>query len=177
MTASRTIILMGLRGAGKSTIGAAVAKAAGWPRVEIDDLAAARLAARDAGDAIRTRGLPAFREAESAALGEALAASSPCVICLGGGTPTAPGAADMLRAARTHATIVYLRATPTTLRHRLAATDLSSRPSLTGRHPLDEVDEVFAARDTLYRELTGEVIEVDQLGEEAIVIRVMQLAS
>ena len=168
---------MGLRGAGKSTIGAALAKASGLPCVEIDGLAAARLAARDAGEAIRTHGLPAFREAESAALSEALAASSPRAICLGGGTPTAPGAADMLRAARTHAIIVYLRATPATLRHRLAATDLSSRPSLTGRHPLDEIDEVFAARDPLYRELAGEVIEVDELGQEAIVARAMQLAS
>ena len=177
MTASRTITLMGLRGAGKSTVGAALARALGLPCVEIDDLACTRLAARDAGAAIRTHGLDAFRLAESSVLGEALATPSPCVICLGGGTPTAPGAADTLRAARTRMAIVYLRATPATLRRRLAATDLSSRPSLTGRHPLDEIDEVFAARDPLYRELATEVIEVDQLGQEAIVIRAMQLAS
>lgn len=171
------IILMGLRAAGKSTVGAVVARRAGLRLVEIDDRAARRMNAPDAATAIRRDGLPAFREAEAACLQAALTEQGGSVICLGGGTPTAPGAADLLRAARTRMAIVYLRATPATLRRRLAATDLSSRPSLTGRHPLDEIDEVFAARDPLYRELATETIEVDELGQEAIVARAMQLAS
>ncbi len=170
------IILMGLRAAGKSTVGAVVARRAGLLLVEIDDRAARRMNAPDAATAIRRDGLPAFREAEAACLEAALTEQGGSVICLGGGTPTAPGAADQLRAACPPARLVYLRATPATLRRRLESTDLSTRPSLTGKHPLEEIGAVFAERDPLYLALADTVIDIDDLGVDEVVGRVIAIA-
>lgn len=153
---------MGLRGSGKSTVGRALARARGAPFVDLDDLTAAALHAATPGEAFRASGEAAFREAEARALGVVFG-RSPCVIALGGGTPTAPGAADLLRAARAGrmAFIVYLRASAAALRARLAHDDPAARPSLTGRGTLEEIEQVAAARGPLYASLADLTIDTD----------------
>lgn len=187
------LLLIGLRGSGKSTLGKLVAE-----RLTANDFAATfadldravleHLGCATVAEAWNTLGEPAFRAAETACLRECLynAHNTPgtrTILALGGGTPTAPGAAEILCDARdTHrATIVYLRAQPDTLRARLQATD-PNRPSLTGNTSstgsLDEIDAVFAARDPLYRELSSEVIEiVRDTTIDALVDRLVQLAT
>lgn len=156
------LLLIGLRASGKSTLGAALARALARPFIDLDDRTAQALGAPDAARAWAAHGEPAFRAAETGALRDALRGPR-AVIALGGGTPTAPGAADLLRAAcaaRT-ARIVYLAAPPALLRARLARTDLATRPPLTPRGTLDEIDAVHAARDPLYRALASRTIELD----------------
>ncbi len=123
-----------------------------------------------AGDAIRQFGLEEFRAAETRALTRLLevrARRRPFVLALGGGTPTAPGAAELLRGVRAQdrAQILYLRANVTTLKARLKA-EISSgaadRPSITGADPVKEVSELFKARDPLYRELADNEIDAEQ---------------
>ncbi len=161
------IVLMGLRASGKSTVGALLAGRLGVAFVDLDDrtLQALRRAhpAMNFGavaDAWRALGETAFRVAERDALRAALAEGR-IVLALGGGTPTAPGAPALLEAAkRAGAEIFYLRAEPALLRQRLAASgEAASRPSLTGRGTLEEIEEVFAARDPLYRSLR--TVEID----------------
>ena len=100
------------------------------------------------------------------------------VVALGGGTPTAPGAADLLRTARDarRAIIVYLTAEADTLRTRLAAGDMADRPSLTGADPRAEIEAVLARRDPLYRDLATEVIETDSMGVEEVAGALARLA-
>lgn len=162
------VILIGLRGAGKSTAGAALARRAGLPFIDLDDRTAAALGHPTAAAAFEA-GEPAFRAAEAASLRAVLAGPS-AVLALGGGTPTAPGAADLIRAARAsgHARTLYLRASPATLRARLAATDLAARPSLTGTHALDEIGTIFTARDARYSELADTIIETDRLTPDTL---------
>ncbi len=162
MTAAAfNILLIGLRGAGKSTIGRIVAESTGREFVDLDDVTAALLGCRTPGEAFAAHGESVFRVAEYRALINA-AAISGRVIALGGGTPTAPGAGQILEDERRagRAVIVYLRAMPHDLRARLSATDVSSRPSLTGAGTLEEIESVFAARDPLYRRLATHVIDV-----------------
>lgn len=163
------ILLMGLRASGKSTLGAMLATRLGRPFVDLDDVTAARLGCVDVPEAWARHGPAAFRDAEAEALRDVLEHTGQ-IVALGGGTPTAPGAADMLRNAISsqQARLVYLRATPSTLRGRLEQTDLSRRPSLTGSGVVDEVQRVFEERDPLYRSLASEVIEVDGLREEEL---------
>lgn len=158
-----SLVLMGLRGSGKSTLGRAVADRLGRPCIDLDDRTVEALGATSVAEAWRTLGETAFRAAESRVLREVLSAPGSAIVSLGGGTPTAPGAADLLRevAGRGRAIIVYLHARPETLRARLGQTGVADRPSLTGRGTIGEIDEVYAARDGLYRAIATRVVEVD----------------
>ncbi len=156
------LILIGLRGSGKTTVGRIVAQRLGREFVDLDDETAQDLGATSVAPAWRAHGEPEFRQAEGRALREVLR-SDGRVIALGGGTPTAPGAESMLRDAQAagRVRIVYLWAPAAALRDRLAATDLSERPALMGASPLSEVEQVLAQRDALYRSLADVVLVTD----------------
>ncbi len=164
-----TIYLMGLRGSGKSTVGRLLAMRLAGDFVDLDDLTPGVLGSATAADALRQHGEPAFRQAERKALDDprVLAAA---VVALGGGTPTAPGAQGELqaRAARGDR-LIYLCASPATLRKNLAKTDVTTRPSLTGAHPLDEIEVVLKRRDPIFRALAATIIEIDEMTPEQVV--------
>jgi len=157
------LVLLGLRGAGKSTLGRALASREGLRFLDLDHVAAAFLGHDSVAAAWAAMGEPAFRDAESRALA-AVFHDDNQIIALGGGTPTAPGAADMIRraAAENRAVVVYLRCTPELLRSRMLAASeaaMHERPSLTGADPLAEIEVVFAQRDPLYRALATRTLE------------------
>lgn len=157
---------MGLRGSGKSTLGPLLAERLRCVFFDLDDLTARRLHSVTAAQAWHRHGEPAFRAAEAAELGTLLEAGrntpAPRVIALGGGTPTAPGAAELIRAgtANGQTRVVYLRATPAQLTERLRTTTLTDRPTLTGRGTLEEITEVFAKRDPLYAQLASHTLHL-----------------
>lgn len=157
-----TIGLMGLRGSGKSTIGPTVAIRVGLPFKDLDPLTLAWNRVRTVRDVVDTRGWPAFRDMEHAALERVLGGET-CVLALGGGTPTHLPCRKLMKAwQRTHALwLVYLRAQPETLVPRISRSD--NRPSLTGADPLKEFGRVFDERDPVYRALADHVIECDGL--------------
>lgn len=166
-------MLIGLRCAGKSLVGARLAERLGRCFVELDAVTCGLLGARSAGEALASAGVAAFRAAETEALRLVLGVPGR-VVALGGGTPTAPGAADLLRRARADgtATVVYLRLPPGTLRRRLAATDLADRPSVTGLGTIEEVDRLLAERDPLYASLASLTIAADGLSPEEAADRI-----
>jgi len=175
MAPPRHLILMGLRGSGKTTLGRSLAARLQLPFIDLDARTRALLGVATVRQAFDTRGEPAFREAETQALRAALG-EPPAVIALGGGTPTAPGAAELLREAieDSRAHLVYLRAQPATLRARLARDD-PDRPSLTGADALDEMDAVSAARDPGYRELATAILETDEMKPDEILDAIVRL--
>jgi shikimate kinase len=158
------LLLIGLRGAGKSVCGAAAAARLGLTFVDLDALVAAELGASGVAAAWHEAGEGPFREAEVAVLRRVLARDGLVVAC-GGGTPTAPGAAQAIRAERSagRARVVYLRASAPTLAARLRVTDLLGRPSLTGAGTLEEVPAVLAQRDGPYLGAADLVIQTDAL--------------
>ncbi|GIK19174.1 MAG: shikimate kinase [Leptolyngbya sp. PLA2] len=166
-----SILLIGLRGSGKSALGPRLAERLGRPFIDLDAVTVTYLGEGTLRELWERHGEVRFRQAEYRALvNQAFPRTNPGpVVALGGGTPTAPGAADFLRNARARGMgrIVYLRAAPATLRARLAGADNADRPSLTGADPLAEIEAVHAARDPLYRELADAVVEVDGLNEAA----------
>jgi len=163
------VLLMGLRGSGKSTLGRALAARCDRDFVDLDVITLSLLGASSATQAWQTHGEAAFRRAEVIALARALTRDGQ-VIALGGGTPTAPGAAALLQEARAagRSHLVYLKASVATLQARLEEQGPTDRPSLTGADPVQEVVAVLAAREPLYLQLADEVISVDGAGESAI---------
>jgi shikimate kinase len=173
---NRHVILIGLRASGKSTLAPALASRLGIPSIDLDPLVAQVLGCGSVREAFESRGVDAFRAAEAKLLRELLESLTASVVSLGGGTPTAPGAAELLEAAAAGgAKVLYLRATPATLQARLSKTDLASRPSLTGAGTLEEVNHLFEQRDPLYRGLATDVIEVDALGLEELLRDVLAI--
>ena len=85
----KPLVLVGHRGAGKTTIGRAVARALGRPFVDLDE-DIERLAGRAVGDVLEGLGDEAFRQVEAELLVRALARPG-VVVAAGGGTVIAPG--------------------------------------------------------------------------------------
>lgn len=145
---------MGLRASGKTTLGRAAAAALGAGFVDLDDRTRALLGAASVREAFTTVGEARFRDAEAKALAAALREPAQ-VIALGGGTPTAPGAADALRAARGtgRAFVVFLDPPLGVLAERLSSEN-GDRPSLTGLGVVQEIRLVAEARRPIYAALT-----------------------
>lgn len=158
-----TLVLMGLRGSGKSTVGRAAAERWGVGFVDLDDRTLARLrgahGVNTIAEAFTVLGEPVFRRAECAALEDVLGEGG--VIALGGGTPMAPGASELLRTSG--ALLVYLHLDPEALRERIRAEIDHRRPALrSGGDAVGEIKEVYAERDPLYRLLAQAILEADQ---------------
>jgi shikimate kinase len=118
------VVLCGLSGAGKSTVGPLVAKRLRRPFVDID-----RAIEAEAGASVREifarDGEPAFRARERVAVAAALAAAVPAVIALGGGALED----DATLAATLRHTLVFLDAPVAVLVPRIGGSD---RPLLAG---------------------------------------------
>ncbi|MEM7755334.1 MAG: shikimate kinase [Planctomycetota bacterium] len=156
----KTLVLIGLRVSGKTTLGKRIAEDLSRSFVDLDDRVAEYFRVDASGEAIETHGLEAFRAAETLCLIKALEEPG-IVLSLGGGTPTAPGAADAIRKAP-HTVVAYLHARPQTLAARLTAIGSASRPSLTGKDPANEFNEIYAERDPIYADLADEIIDADE---------------
>jgi shikimate kinase len=171
------VVLMGLRASGKSTLGRALADVLRRFFVDLDDVTAIELDVKSPAEGLQKFGEPAFRAAEVRALAKVLGRNDR-VIALGGGTPTAPGAREMLAKEQDagKALLVYLRASAETLRARLDATDLSTRPALLGSDPLLEIEALLERRDAAYVALADETIEVDDLTSEDVLARLLVVA-
>lgn len=156
------LVLLGLRASGKTELGRRTAALAHGPFVDLDDLTPRQLGESTLAEAWNRHGQTEFRKAEAAALREVLGTDGQ-IIALGGGTPTAPGCAALLRAhaADRRALLVYLHAPPSVLRQRMAAANNVHRPSLTGADPLAEIEAVYASRDPLYRDLAQTVMDTE----------------
>lgn len=176
--AERTVLLMGLRGSGKTTLGRWLAETLGRGFVDLDDVTVARLGGTTVTEVWRRVGESGFREAEAEVLAEVLARDvvDGQLIALGGGTPMAPGADALIKkAANAGACVVYLRASPESLRARLEASDITDRPSLTDASTLDEIEAVFDQRDELYTNLASVVLDTDDLDELSMHARLRDL--
>ncbi len=115
----RSVFLVGFMGAGKTSVGRLLAELLGWPFVDLDDRIEAR-ERRKIADIFHDSGEPAFRAAETAALGALLSEIDrrPAVVALGGGAFVQPENANLLR--QNGARVVFLDAELDELRRRCA---------------------------------------------------------
>ena len=164
------IVLIGLRGSGKTTLGRLLATALSSGFIDLDERTRARTGHASVSAAFRTIGEPAFRAAESAALEEALATAPPrTVIALGGGTPTAPGAHALLEraAAEGRIRIALLDAPPAVLGARLNAAP-GDRPLLMGADFAEEAALLAARRMPVYRGLAAATVDTSKPTDQAL---------
>jgi shikimate kinase len=159
--------LVGLRGAGKSTVAGELARALGLPVADLDARIVER-ARKPIPRIFAEDGEERFRELESDELEVALAAGG--VLAPGGGIVTRDRNRDALR--RSGAFVVYLAARPETLAARVAADVANVRPALVAGGPLAEARALLAAREPRYRELAHLTVETDELSPVAVSERI-----
>ena len=169
-----SILLVGYRGSGKSTIGRKLADRL-WKRfVDLDDLIVER-AGKSIREIFEQDGEPAFREIEHQVLGETLLLEDQ-VIAAGGGVILRE---DNRRAINDAAhRVIYLKCDPDVLAERIAADPVSasSRPPLTpGRSSADEVAAVLAEREPLYRDVMDGELDVTHLSPEDAVVYIVRM--
>lgn len=139
------IALLGLRGAGKSTVGRALALALEVPFVELDRRVE-ELAGLPLAQVFELHGSAGFRRLEAEALERVLAEGERLVLATGGSIVTS--AETFARLRRTCHT-VWLRARPEEHLERVAAQ--GDRRPMAGRpRALDELKELLAEREPLY---------------------------
>lgn len=143
---SRTqrIALVGLRGAGKTTLGAALAKARNVPFFELDR-EIERLSGTSLGAVLELYGQQAYRRYELQALQELLAAHPRFVVATGGSLVSETATYELLlRSCFT----VWVRTTPEEhMRRVVAQGDL--RP-MSGSQPMDDLRRILEERSELY---------------------------
>ena len=123
----RHLVLVGLMGAGKTTVGAACATRLARPFVDTDDVVEANTGMTVA-ELFAHEGEARFRELERQAVVDACATPAPAVIACGGGAVVD---ADNRRLLHRVGFVVWLQAAPATLMARVKTG--SGRPLLEGR--------------------------------------------
>ena len=176
MASPPLLLLAGLRCSGKTTLGAAVAARLGVAFQDLDTLVLARLEARSVTEAWQVHGEAGWRQAEAEALAAHITSGTSGVLSLGGGTPTAPGAAACIRSAQAmgHATLALLDPGEDELARRLHA-GRGDRPKL-GADAAEEVARLRAGRLPLYRSMADALIDT-RLPESDCVTRLAELLS
>lgn len=138
------IVLVGLPGAGKSTVGRRAAAELGVGFVDLDELVTTE-AGLSLPDLIARDGEGQFRERERDAMLRTLA-GPPAVIASGGGWGAQPG---NLEGVQGKGVVVYLAVGPAAAARRLG--DATGRPILAGGPLLERLSELHGRRGKYYR--------------------------
>ena len=126
---SRPIFLVGMPGAGKSTIGRKLSQALNRPFLDLDDILEEK-EGRPIREIFSTQGETYFRQAETSALREITGQVSGSIIATGGGAPCFHGNMDFMNQ---HGTTIYLKAPVNVLVDRLTGHGREQRPLVAGK--------------------------------------------
>lgn len=149
------IVLVGLMGSGKTTVGRKLANAIGRRFVDADDELEVR-SGRPIADWFEKDGEDGFRRAEAELLADLLAEDEPMVLGSGGGVVVSEANRQRLRS--DDVIVVYLHGTPAFLASRSLAEP--HRPLLAGADPREVLTEHHRVRDPRYREVADLVVEI-----------------
>ncbi len=162
------LALVGLMGAGKTTVGAEVARRLARELVDVDELIE-RTSGATVRELFAEEGEAAFRERERAAVAEVCAASEPLVIAPGGGAVLDP---DTRKRLRERAVVVWLDASPATLAARVESCD--ERPLLARGAPEQTLRRLASLRAPAYEAAADRKIVTDRASVTDVADRVLE---
>jgi XRE family aerobic/anaerobic benzoate catabolism transcriptional regulator len=148
----RRIALLGLRGAGKSTLGVRLARKLRVPFIELDREIEA-MAGTSLNEIFLLYGQAGFRRYERAALERVLREHRDAVIATGGSLVSEPGTFDLLLA---NATTIWLKAPPAEHMTRVVAQG-DMRPMSGNREAMADLKRILASRERLYARADAQV--------------------
>jgi len=149
------VLLVGMMGTGKTTVGAALAACTGWPYLD-NDVLLERTSGSSAQDLLASQGEAALRTAESQVL--TLVLGMPGDLIAGVAAGVVLSAADRARLRDSPAHVVWLRAKVATLVRRVDRD--TGRPWL-GADSAAALRAFAAEREPLFAEIADQVVDVD----------------
>jgi shikimate kinase len=157
-----------MMGAGKTTVGARLARALDRPFVD-SDVQVEQRTARTVREIFESDGEAAYRVLEAEVLAEALGSEEPAVIAAAGGTILDPKNRARMKS---HGTVVFLEARPADLVGRVGGQD--HRPLLKDDPAavLRQMDEV---RRPLYEETADHVVDVSGHGPDEVLAEILRV--
>src|SRR5215216_4908259 len=161
------IALIGLRGAGKSTLGKMLAKKIGWDFVELNKEIEAQNGLSVA-EIIALYGQEGFRRMEQAALGQLLARKELMVLATGGGIVSEPVSFDLILSSFY---TIWIKAEPEEHMARVRGQgDL--RPMADDRSAMAELRNILVSREPLYARASA-VVDTAGLSVDAAAARLV----
>ena len=165
------IVLIGLMGSGKTTVGRALAKRLKLVFSDSDD-AVEKIAKRSVREIFENQGEDIFRKLESQALGELCDAKSPTVLAVAGGAIISQSNRDLLQ--KNAKCIVWLDAPTPTLISRTGRG--KHRPLLDG-DPVGSLNKMRLDREPLYQSLATHHLVTQSQTIDEVVERIISLCS
>jgi len=160
-------VIIGLPGAGKTTVGRLVAERLGAGFLDLDALIVRRMQ-MPVARVFAEYGEPRFRQLEAEAMRKAIT-GPPAVIAPGGGWAAQPGAIESVQGL---AFLVYLRAMALTAARR--ASGEGTRPLLVGEDPVELMRQLLKDREPYYLraecEVKADVKPPQALAEEVVAL-------
>ena len=154
------IVLIGLSGSGKSTIGPLLAERLGLPHLDVD-LVLEQREGRTIREIFDTDGEPYFRALEREITIELL--DAPGVLSLGGGAPMTRAIADALDG---HP-VIWLRVEPESSALRIGHDE--GRPLLAGQDAVIRLRKMLSERAPTYARLASLTVDTDHTSVESLV--------
>ncbi|MSO79215.1 MAG: shikimate kinase [Acidimicrobiia bacterium] len=154
--AQRHLVLIGLMGAGKSTVGELCAQQLDRPFVDTDRVVEANTG-RSVAEIFTSGGEATFRSLEHDAVADACASPQPLVISCGGGAVLDPENRAQMRAT---GVVVWLRASPSSLAARVQH-NLPDRPLLASTGAEQELERLTELRTPAYEGAAHIVVDTD----------------
>ena len=166
MDAALSIFLVGMMGAGKSTVGLRLARRLDRPFLDVDRELEARLGV-DIPTVFDLEGETGFRRREAVLIDE-LTRQPGLVLATGGGAVLLP---ENRAAMRQRGLLVFLKPTPAELWQRLRRD--RHRPLLQTPDPRGRIQQLLAEREPLYQEVADLVIQSGRQPAEQVVERIV----
>lgn len=165
------LVLIGYRATGKTTVARLLAEQLGWEwidaDVEIEQRAGKSIARIFAED-----GEPAFRDLEVRVIAD-LCQRPLLVLAAGGGAPVREESRRVMRAS---GKVVWLKAQPETIYARMTRdqTTATRRPNLTSQGGLEEIVQLLARREPIYRESAHLEVDTEEKTPAEVATEILQ---
>ena len=159
---NQNIFLVGLMGAGKTTVGRALAKKLNRRFIDSDQEIEARTGASISW-IFEIEGEASFRQREAEVIRD-LAALDDIVLATGGGAILKPENRQCLKS---HGTVIYLRASVGSILQRTSHD--KSRPLLQTADPRAKIEQLLQEREPLYMEVADIIIETGRPNVQSLV--------
>ncbi len=160
------VLLIGMMGVGKTTLGHLLGERLGWPYLDSDEEIVCSTG-QTVPEIFMARGEPAFRAEEARVLAAATTSLGPAVVAVAGGAVLDP---DNRRRVKAAGLVVWLRADVAVLAARVG--EGAGRPLL-GDDPREALARLYVERRDIYADLADLTVDVDEQLPGQVVDRII----